>query len=105
VQDEYRQKLFRRAADPRGKGTRIAPEELETVIAASGNLEWAQLMRLQMRYLTDGAVLGSKAFVAEQLGLYRERTGRGQRTKVRDVPDSEGLAIMRNLRLKVLPAG
>ena len=49
-----------------------------------------------------GAVLGSKAFVAEQLAEYRRRTGWGQRTRVRELPEHGGLAIMRNLALPVL---
>ena len=50
------------------------------------------------RYFTDGAVLGTKAFVVTQISEFRRRTGRGSRTEPRAVPDlGADLAIMRRL--------
>jgi len=102
AQPEYRILLFLRAAKPRSKGAVLPVEVAARVVAEGGKIPWGELLRCRARYLTDGAVLGSKAFVAEQLAEYRKRTGRGQRTRVRELPEHGGLAIMRNLPLPVL---
>lgn len=64
VQPEYRMLLFWRAARPRAKGAVIAQELASEVVASGGQIPWGELLRCRARYLTDGAVLGSKAFVA-----------------------------------------
>ena len=97
VQSKYRIVLFERAAKPRSKGCVIPQENADQVVAAEGKLPWGELLRFRARFLTDGAVLGSKAFVAEHLAIYRERTGRGQRSEPREVSGVAELAMMRNL--------
>jgi hypothetical protein len=74
---------------------------LERVIAEGGKLPLATVLRCRLRYFTDGAVLGSKAFVATQLVIYRKKTGRRQRTGPRALPawtDFGDWAILRSLR-------
>jgi len=79
-------------------GLNGTPQELaDQVIAEGGKIPVGEMMCFKAKYFADGAVLGSKVFVAEQLAEYRRRTGRGQRTLVREVAELGGLAIMRNL--------
>jgi len=98
VQKVYRTILFSRAAQFRAKGAAIPQELAEQVIALGGKIPVGELMCFKAKYFADGAVLGSKAFVAEQLAEYRRRTGRGERTVVREVAEIGGLAIMHKVR-------
>ena len=98
LQAVYRLLLFRRAAATREKGGTVSSQESAKVVADGGKLALGDLLRCRMRYLTDGAVLGSKVFVAEQLAEFQRKTGRGGRTEPRPLPDFEGLSVMRNLR-------
>jgi hypothetical protein len=76
TQSQYRQLLFSTGAAPReGKGS-VSREELEQVMAQGGTLPLPTVLRCRLRYFTDGAVLGSKAFVEVQLASYRKKTGR-----------------------------
>jgi hypothetical protein len=54
----------------------VTGQELETVLAQGGTLPLATVLRCRLRYFTDGAVLGSRAFVELQLASYRRKTGR-----------------------------
>jgi hypothetical protein len=60
------------------------------------------VLRCRIRYFTDGAVLGSKAFVEMHLNAYRAITGRRERTAVRPIPPvaewGSPLATLRALR-------
>lgn len=49
-------------------------EEAEAAMAAA-DLEWNEKLNCRVRYFTDGAVIGSKAFVNEAFGQMRERFG------------------------------
>ena len=66
-----------------------------------GNLPLATVLRCRIRHFTDGAVLGSQAYVETQLAAYRHRTGRRKRTAPWPLPpltDWGDLATMRGLR-------
>jgi hypothetical protein len=76
TQAGYRQVLFGTGAAPRGSGIMIPVEEWQKVLKAGGQLPLATVLRCRVRYFTDGAMLGSKAFVALQLAAYRRRTGK-----------------------------
>ena len=55
----------------------------------------------RLRYLADGAVFGTRAFVIAQLETYRKRTGRRQRLgpcALPPVADWGDLVTMRGLR-------
>ncbi|MCF3649050.1 transposase [Synoicihabitans lomoniglobus] len=101
TQSAYRQILFGTAAGPREHGHHIDSEAFERVVAQKGQLPLQAVLRCRVRHFTDGAVLGSKAFVAEQLNHYRRATGRRERTAPRDVPrvtDWGDLCTLRGLR-------
>ena len=97
----YRQLLFGTAAEAREHGDTITAEALDRVLAAGGRLPLASVLRCRLRYFTDGAVLGGRAFVESQLAVYRARTGRRARTGARLLPpfaDWGELATLRGLR-------
>jgi len=61
------------------------------------------VLRCRLRHFTDGAVLGSKAFVTEQLAAYRRRTGLRSRTRpcaLPNVTDWGDMTTLRGLRKK-----
>ena len=101
TQGAYREMLFGTAAGPREEGHVIDFESYQQVLQQCGHLPLAAVLRCRVRHFSDGAVLGSKAFVAEQLAHYRRSTGRRERTAPRDLPavtDWGDLATLRGLR-------
>jgi REP element-mobilizing transposase RayT len=101
VQAAYRMLLFGTGAGPKEFGGGISGNALAAVLRSGGRLPLATVLRCRLRFLSDGAVFGSKAFVAMQLEEYRRRTGRRERTDPRHLPpltDWGDLATMRNLR-------
>jgi REP element-mobilizing transposase RayT len=101
VHASYRVALFGTGAGPREHSCTITPEALKQVIRAGGTLPVATVLRCRVRYFSDGAVLGSQAFVAMQLACLRTRAGPGDRTAPRLLPnltDWGDLATLRKLR-------
>lgn len=76
VATEYRILLYCKGAVPKGSAAAVSDDALAAVLRARGRLSLPQLLHRRVRSFTDGAVLGSRLFVAEMLTLYRERTGR-----------------------------
>lgn len=101
VQAGYRQVLFGTGAEPREHGHRIRPEAFQKVLEAGGKLPIATVLRCRVRYFSDGAVLGSKAFVALHLAAYRHRTGKREGASPHLLPaitDWGELTTLRGLR-------
>ena len=101
AQLSYRKLLFSMGAVPRENRGRISPEDFQRTIAEGGKLPLGEILRCRVRYFTDGAVLGSKAFVQAQLTAYQLRTGRRKNAKPYVLPaltDWGDLAILRKLR-------
>jgi putative transposase len=101
VQAGYRLVLFGTGAGPRQHSGTITPEEFQQVLQAGGKLPRATILRCRVRYFTDGAVLGSRVFVAMQLARVRPRAEPGERTAPRSLPnvtDWGDLATLRRLR-------
>ena len=97
----YREVLFGKGTRPKPQKVNLAPEEFGKVIKAKGRLPIATVLRCRIRYFSDGAVLGSRAFVRSQLAAYQKNTGRRSRTTPRDVPpitDWGDLTTLRGLR-------
>ncbi|MCC5839627.1 MAG: transposase [Opitutales bacterium] len=63
----YRRYLYVAGSAP-GKGAVFGKEEIEAVLQAGGELSRAQLLRCRLRYMTRGAVIGTKAFVSRWMG-------------------------------------
>ncbi|MCC5840464.1 MAG: transposase [Opitutales bacterium] len=60
----YRQYLYVSGSDPR-KGCPLPPEKMAAVKQSGGELGVAELLRCRLRFMTQGAIIGSKAFVEE----------------------------------------
>ncbi len=101
TQSDYRQILYGTGAGDREYGVVIDREALARVIQDGGRLPLATVLRCRLRYLHDGAVLGSRVYVAAQLAQYRQRTGRRRVAEPRPLPawgDWGDLTVMRKLR-------
>ncbi len=101
AQAQYREMLFGTGAGACA-GISIVPlAQLQRVIDVGGRLPLSTVLRCRLRYFTDGAVLGSRAFVELQLARYRQKTGRRERTASRALPawtDWCDWATLRGLR-------
>jgi putative transposase len=105
---EYRMILFGKGSGPKADGSAAAAipyEEAARVLNAGGRLPAATVLRCRVRYFTDGAVLGSKGFVAAALRTYQEMTGarlrQSQPVPVRGGEEWSGLTTLRGLRRAV----
>jgi len=102
VQADYRLTLFGvGSAARRGAGT-VSVEKLRETVKAGGRLPLPTVLRCRIRHFIDGAVLGSRAYVAEHLAIYRARTGRRRKSPPKDLPPfadwETDLATLRGLR-------
>ncbi|MCC5841599.1 MAG: hypothetical protein JJT96_15905, partial [Opitutales bacterium] len=64
VAARYREYLFVSALDPR-KGRPLTAEQVRAVREQGGTVGIAQLLRCRLRYMTQGAIIGTQAFVEE----------------------------------------
>ncbi len=101
---EYRKYLFSRSAFS-GHSDKKALDR-KTILAKlreGGRIETSELLRLKVRYFTDGAALGSQAFLEEIFVKFRKHFGSKRKTGAR--PMSGGsygpLMVLRQLRLNV----
>jgi len=61
---DYRKVLYGKGAQRRiGEEGGIDPQRVQAILAAGGRVSVAELLRCRLRYLSDGAILGSEAFV------------------------------------------
>jgi putative transposase len=82
----------------RGFDRKKALEELQ----GGGSLSRGELVRLRVRYFSDGLVLGSRAFVEEAFQEKREWFGERRKTGARSLPVSGGgLYSLRRLKEEV----
>ena len=86
---------------------RIPREKALEVLARGGKLSQADYLRCKVRYFSDGAVIGGKAFVEEMFAAFRDRFGPKRKDGARplrglagDSPD-ERLFNFRQLRKEV----
>lgn len=86
VQSCYRQTLFGKGGAPKENAPRISPEQVKKVMESQRHLPLADVLRCRVRYFSDGAVLGSQAFVQEYLQVYKHQTGRRSRKVPRPLP-------------------
>jgi putative transposase len=101
TQSIYRRLIFGTGMAPRIGGAAITAAAFKAVMAEGGKLALAEVLRCRIRYFSDGAVLGSKAFVEAQLAAYRLKTGRRGGSGPRELPpiaEWGELAVMRPLR-------
>jgi hypothetical protein len=102
---EYRLKLFVEGGTA-GQSDKVLldREAILKVIEEGGKIGKAEALRLRIRYLRDGLVLGSEEFVNEIFRAFRDRFGPKRKTgarKLKGLPFT-GLRTMRDLRVNVL---
>lgn len=76
-------------------------EEARQVVAEGGRLPGSVYLRCRVRYFTEGAVIGSRAFVNEVFGAVRERFGPRRKTGarlMRGLAREEKLYALRDLK-------
>jgi REP element-mobilizing transposase RayT len=93
----YRRMLLARSA-------KLPPPEATTQADDRGFVQGrqpAECLRRRCRCFSDGAVLGSKAFVNGQVAEYRIKTNLGQRTEPQTYPElGTSLVVMRKLNMR-----
>ena len=81
----------------------VTAESARAVLAEKGKLSPAELVRLRVRYFTDGVVLGSKAFVESIFETQREQFGPKRKQGARRMQESDApFYTLRHLRLRPL---
>lgn len=84
-----------------GKKGAVARELLLETLEREGQLPKSELLRLRVRYFSDGLVLGSEIFIEEVFEQYRSHFGDKRKSGARPIkgfPD-DSLKVIRDLRL------
>ncbi len=84
-----------------GKKGSVSRKLLLETLKREGKLPRPDLLRLRVRYLTDGLVLGSELFVEEVFERYGGHFGENRKSgarPIRGLPDSP-LKVIRDLKL------
>lgn len=100
---EYRMSLFVKAGSS-GRSGQAALDQ-ETILGElkrGGELSVAQVLRVRIRYLSDGVVLGSKEFVNEVFTRHREKFGATRKDGARPLRGVTlpGLSVLRDLQVR-----
>ena len=104
AQADYRKVLFAAGTGNREYAAQLPVAELQRVVDEGGQLPLATVLRCRLRYFTEGAVLGSRAFVALQLAKYRQKTNRPANAGPRELPgwtEWGDLATLHGLRRRM----
>ena len=107
VRGQYRKYLFASGEKTESRGG-FSAEHVRQVLNEGGELSASELLRCRVRYFTDGAVLGSRAFVEQVFHAHRGFFGAHRQSGARPMKGGDwgGLCTARDLRLEVvtLPA-
>jgi len=100
---DYRAALFGQGASPREGAGAIPPERARDVLRRGGRLSASAALRCRARYFTDGAALGSAAFVREAAARAKDAEQRKREAVPRPMEGADwgGLAVLRGLRGEV----
>ncbi|MFC5454327.1 hypothetical protein [Prosthecobacter fluviatilis] len=81
----------------------VSADTARAVLAAKGKLSTTELVRLRVRYFTDGLVLGSKEFVESIFEAQRELFGPRRKNGARRMAGAEdAFYTLRQLRIRPL---
>jgi len=101
---EYRRRLFvcGGVSGSSGKAA-LSREQIRRVLQKGGELSVGEVLRLRIRHMTDGVVLGSKGFVNGVWLAHRERFGARRRSGARPIRGGgaplAGLSALRDLQV------
>jgi putative transposase len=102
---EYRKVLWVKAGTANRSGQAVVDREaIKAELARGGELSLGQVLRLRVRHLTDGVILGSKGFVNEMFLRYRDRFSERRKDgarPIRGVP-LPGINVIRDLRANAI---
>jgi putative transposase len=99
---EYRMVLYVRGGNAgRADKRALSPEEIKAEIARGGELPLGQILRLRIRHMTDGVILGSKGFVDEMWSKHREKFGAKRKSGARPIRGAPipGISVLRDLQV------
>jgi len=104
---EYRRRLFVRGGVSGSSGkVAMSREQIRRVLQKGGELSVGEVLRLRIRHMTDGVVLGSKGFVDGVWLAHRERFGAKRRSGARPIRGAgaplAGLTALRDLRVAAI---
>ena len=102
---EYRMLLFVTGGSANRSDKRMLdPEAIKAELARGGELGVGQVLRLRIRHLTDGVILGSKEFVDDMFLKYRDRFGAKRRDGARAIHGVPlpGINALRDLRVDAI---
>jgi len=99
---QYRQLLFVKSGVSGHAGKTVLDREaIGKVVEAGGDLALAEVLRLRVRYFSDGVALGSREFVDSIRSEFKDRFGSKRRSGARRIGKGNatpGLYAMRDLR-------
>ena len=102
---EYRLYLFQRGSSPTKQGqAAIREETLRQVHETGGRISLAQSLRLRIRHVTDGCILGSREFVEDRFREFRDRFGPRRTSGARPLRllPWQGICSARDLQVRAL---
>ena len=76
----------------------VEPEAIRRELQRGGKLALGEVLRLRVRYFSDGVVLGSRNYVNEVFGEFRDRFGPRRRSGARAMRGLDALAPLTTLR-------
>jgi putative transposase len=92
VAGRYRQYLYVVGSDPR-KGHTLKPEAVAAVKEQGGALGEAQMFSCRLRYMTQGAIIGTKEFVENWMRARGGRSKKGVQKPARLLTEVDGIAL------------
>ena len=101
VLKDYRLMLFGKGSAPAAGAAQIDRAQAVRVLEKEeGHLPAATLLRCRIRYFSEGAVLGSREFVAAHMDTWQRWTKQKNRPKPRSIQAEAGepLVVMKNVR-------
>ncbi|WP_395741424.1 transposase [Prosthecobacter sp.] len=99
LHDEGREIMDAKNAQVLTRG--VTPDSARAVLAEKGRLSTAELIRLRVRYFTDGVVLGTKEFVEGIFEAQRDSFNPKRKTGARRIAESQTpFYTLRQLRLQ-----
>ncbi|MBM3882433.1 MAG: hypothetical protein FJ387_22370 [Verrucomicrobia bacterium] len=104
---EYRRRLFVRGGVSGSSGkVALSREQIKRVLQKGGELSVGEVLRLRIRHMTDGVVLGSKGFVDAVWLAHREWFGGKRRSGARPIRGGgaalAGVRALRDLRVEAI---